>query len=257
MHHFFYHPSSEKLFRKPLREKHGIEFLFGNCELRGLYLGLKYEDKPLIDNIASLKGAKIRATGSLMGQTALNLMGMSPVPLAWEETLEGLKSGLVDGAETSASAVAYAGMTPVVAQALEIDFFANCEHVAFSTQSWGKLGSNYQEHALEAAYAAQVYSHGMNEAALSSIVGSVPNPPVDSYFGRENIRVSVFGEAEINAMKEMCTPDNQPDAWSSWRDRLGGWAGGIDVYEEIRSVVGELPEGTKNVNVEPRRWWRM
>ena len=41
-------------------------------------------------------------------------MNLNPVPIAWEETLDGLKQGLVDGAETWSSATAFANMGPVV-----------------------------------------------------------------------------------------------------------------------------------------------
>ena len=44
---------------------------------------------------------------------------MSPVPLAWTETLEGMKSGVVDGMETWGGAAAGFRMTKVTAQALE------------------------------------------------------------------------------------------------------------------------------------------
>jgi hypothetical protein len=44
-------------------------------------------------------------------------------------------------------------------------------------------------------------------------------------------------------------------AWEQWRERINGWAGGIDTYQEIYDVVREIPH-TLAENVEPRRWWR-
>lgn len=256
MHYFFYHPKSEELLRKPMRDRHGIEFMYTHCELRGLYLGLKWDDKPLVKSIDEISGAKIRATGSKMGRKALTLMGVSPVPVAWEETLEGLKSGLIDGAETGAGAVAYAGMSPVVAQALEIGFFANCEHAAFNKKSFGKLGSKYQEAALEAAYAAQVFTQGMNEASLIQITGRTNPPYPGSIWEKEGVRVSFFSDAEIEKIKKRCTPEHNPEPWKEWRDRLGEWAGGRDTYAEISAIAHEIPADTLAVNVEPRRWWQ-
>lgn len=256
MHYFFYHPKSEEVFRKPLRERHGIEFMYTHCELRGLYLGLKWDDKPLVKSIDEIAGAKIRATGSQMGRKALGLMGVSPVPVAWEETLEGLKSGLIDGAETGAGAVAYAGMSPVVAQALEIGFFSNTEHAAFNRSSFDKLGSEYQEAALEAAYAAQVFTQGMNEAALLQITGRTDPPMPGSIWEKEGVRVSFFSKDEMDKIKSRCTVEAKPDEWAEWRDRLNGWAGGIDTYGEIHAIAREIPEDTFAVNVEPRRWWQ-
>jgi TRAP-type C4-dicarboxylate transport system substrate-binding protein len=255
MHYFFYHPKSEALLRKPLREKHGIEFMYTHCELRGLYMGLKWDDEPLITSIDDIQGAKIRATGSKMGRKALTLMGVSPVPVAWEETLEGLKAGLIDGAETGAGAVAYAGMSPVVAQALEIGFFSNTEHAAFNRSSFDKLGSKYQEAALEAAYAAQVFTQGMNEAALLQITGRTDPPMPGSIWDKEGVRVSFFSDAEMEKIKSRCTVEANPEPWEEWRERLNNWAGGIDTYSEIKSVANEIPADTHAVNVEPRRWW--
>ena len=60
--HFLYHPDSQRLLRDPLRKKHGLHFLFSHCELRGLQLGLGWEDKPLVTNIDVLKGTKNRVT---------------------------------------------------------------------------------------------------------------------------------------------------------------------------------------------------
>ncbi|KAA3633082.1 MAG: TRAP transporter substrate-binding protein DctP [Proteobacteria bacterium] len=256
MHHFFYHPKSEELFRKPLRERHGIEFLYTHCELRGLYLGLKWDDKPLVTSIDEIAGAKIRATGSQMGRKALGLMGLNPVPVAWEETLEGLKSGLIDGAETGAGAVAYAGMSPVVSQALEIGFFANTEHAAFNRASFEKLSPKHQDAVLEAAYSAQIYTQGMNEAALIQITGRTPTPYPGSIWEKEGVRVSFFSDEEIDRIKGRCTPEANPEPWAEWRERLNGWSGGHDTYAEIGAIAREIPEDTLTVNVEPRRWWR-
>lgn len=256
MHYFFYHPKSEVLFRKPLRERHGIEFMYTHCELRGIYLGKKFQDKPLVTSIDQIKGAKIRATGSKMGRKALTLMGVSPVPVAWEETLEGLKSGLIDGAETGAGAVAYAGMSPVISQALEIGFFSNTEHAAFNSASFEKLGSDLQEQALEAAYAAQVYTQGMNEAALIQQTGRTSPPYPGSIWDKEGIRVSFFSNEEIEKLKQACTPEHKPDEWAGWRERLNEWSGGLDTYNDISAIAREIPQDTLAINVEPRRWWR-
>ena len=60
IYHFLYHPSSEKLLRKPMRERHGIEVLFSHAELRGLMLGKTWKDKPTVTSVADLAGTKNR-----------------------------------------------------------------------------------------------------------------------------------------------------------------------------------------------------
>ena len=56
--HFFYSKKSEALLREPLRQKHKLQFLFTHCELRGLQLGLKWEDKPTVTSVEQLAGTK-------------------------------------------------------------------------------------------------------------------------------------------------------------------------------------------------------
>src|SRR5690606_1741109 len=103
--YFLYHPGSQKVLRDPLRKRHGIHFLFSHCELRGIQLGLKWKDRPLVEKVGDMAGTKNRVTGTQLGRIAMNLMNLNPTPIAWEETLDGLKQGLIDGAETWAGAV--------------------------------------------------------------------------------------------------------------------------------------------------------
>jgi len=93
-HHFLYSKKSEALLREPMRRLHNIQFLYSHCELRGLMMGKKFEDKPLVTSIDDLAGTKNRVTGTQLGRIAMQLMNLNPVPIAWEETLDGLKQGL-------------------------------------------------------------------------------------------------------------------------------------------------------------------
>ncbi|TVT51993.1 MAG: TRAP transporter substrate-binding protein DctP, partial [Azoarcus sp. PHD] len=84
-HYFLYHPKSEKLFREPMRKRHNIQFLYSHCELRGIMLGKKFADAPLITSVEQLAGTKNRVTGTQLGRIAMQLMNLNPVPISWEE----------------------------------------------------------------------------------------------------------------------------------------------------------------------------
>ena len=43
-------------------------------------------------------------------------------------------------------------------------------------------------------------------------------------------------ESEIKMVEEMCSPEFQPAEWEQWRDRLNGWAGGIDTYQKFTNA---------------------
>ncbi|MCF6234228.1 MAG: TRAP transporter substrate-binding protein [Rhodobacteraceae bacterium] len=254
--HFLYSPESQRILRDPLEERHGLKFLFSHCELRGLQMGMKWADKPKVTKLEELFGTKNRVTGTQLGRIAMKALNLNPVPVAWEETLDALRQGLIDGAETWASAVAYAGMTPVVSQCVDLKFFCGTEHTSISSKVFNGLEGYLQDAVLESAYWAQAHVQGANEAALVNTVGfSDPQLP-DTMFVKDNVSVSFLPDSEIRMAEEMCSPEFQPHLWEQWRDRLNGWAGGIDTYQEIYDIAREIPADTLAENVEPRRWWK-
>lgn len=254
--HFLYHPKSQEILRDPLEKRHGLKFLFSHCELRGIQLGLSWEDKPTVTKLEQLFGTKNRVTGTQLGRIAMQALNLNPVPVAWEETLDGLKQGLIDGAETWASAVAYANMSPVVSQSVDLKFFCGTEHTSMSSSVFDSLEEHLQTAVLESAYWAQTHVQAANEAALVKTVGfSDPQLP-GTIFVENNVRPAFLPDSEIRIAEEMCSPEFQPQLWEQWRERLNGWAGGIDTYQEIYNIAREIPADTLPENVEPRRWWK-
>ncbi|MEL6280421.1 MAG: TRAP transporter substrate-binding protein DctP [Pseudomonadota bacterium] len=254
--HFLYSPESMKVLRDPLEKRHGLKFLFSHCELRGIQLGLGWKDKPTVTTIEEMFGTKNRVTGTQLGRIAMQLLNLNPVPVAWEETLDGLKQGLIDGAETWASAVAYANMSPVVSQSIDLKFFCGTEHTSMSTKAFDALDGALQDAVMESAYLAQVHVQSANEASLVNTVGfSDPQLP-NTIFAENGVRCAFLGDDQIKMAEEMCSPEFNPEPWSDWRERLNKWAGGIDTYDIVHKVAREIPADTLAENVEPRRWWR-
>ncbi|WP_370399380.1 TRAP transporter substrate-binding protein [Sulfitobacter sp. JB4-11] len=254
--HFLYSPESQKLLREPYEKRHGLKFLFSHCELRGIQLGLGWEDRPTVTKLEELFGTKNRVTGTQLGRIAMQALNLNPVPVAWEETLDGLKQGLIDGAETWASAVAYANMSPVVSQSVDLKFFCGTEHTAMSAAAFDSLGGELQDAVMESAYWAQTHVQAANEAALVKTVGhSDPQLP-GTIFAENNVRNAFLADDQIKMAEEMCSPEFQPQLWEQWRERLNGWSGGLDTYQEIYDIARQIPVDTLPENVEPRRWWK-
>ncbi|MBP5859042.1 TRAP transporter substrate-binding protein [Marivibrio halodurans] len=254
--HFLYSPESQRILRDPLEKRHGLKFLFSHCELRGIQLGLGWDDKPAVTKLEELFGTKNRVTGTQLGRIAMQLLNLNPVPVAWEETLDGLKQGLIDGAETWASAVAYANMSPVVSQSVDLKFFCGTEHTSMSSKIFDAMEPHLQDAIMESAYWAQVHVQAANEAALVKTVGfSDPQLP-DTLFVEHGVRPAFLADDQIKMAEEMCSPEYNPDPWAEWRERLDNWAGGIDTYAEIHRIAREVPADMRPENVEPRRWWR-
>jgi TRAP-type C4-dicarboxylate transport system substrate-binding protein len=254
-HHFLYSKKSEKLLREPMRRLHNIQFLYSHCELRGLMMGKKFENKPTITSVEELAGTKNRVTGTQLGRIAMQLMNLNPVPIAWEETLDGLKQGLIDGAETWMGAAAYANMSPVLSQAVDLKFFCGTEHTAMNFKTFQSLPAKIQDIVMETSYDAQQYTQQRQERALVDIVGAVPNPGKDTVFGRAGVRVATLSDAEIMKAQKMCSPEFNPKPWEEWRERLNKMSGGQDVYKEIFDIAREIPKNMAAVDVKPNRWW--
>ncbi len=254
--HFLYSPESNAILRDPFEKRHGLKFLFSHCELRGIQLGQNFADKPTVTSLEELFGTKNRVTGTQLGRIAMQLLNLNPVPVAWEETLDGLKTGLIDGAETWASAVAYANMSPVVSQSVDLRFFCGTEHTAMSARVFDRLDGNLQDAVMESAYLAQVHVQAANEAALVKTVGYSDPVLPGTIFAENDVRPAFLADDQIKMAEELCSPEFNPEPWVQWRDRINKWAGGIDTYTELHAIARQIPADTLPENVEPRRWWK-
>lgn len=254
--HFLYSPASQALLRDPYEKRHGLKLLFSHAELRGIQLGLAWEDRDTVTSVDQLAGTKNRVTGTQLGRIAMKAMNLNPVPVAWEETLDGLKQGLIDGAETWASAVAYANMSPVVSQSVHLNFFCGTEATSMNAGVFDGLSGDLQDAVMESSYWAQTHVQAANEAALVKTVGQSDPILPGTIFAENNVRNAFLSAAEIKKAEEMCSPEYQPALWEEWRERLNGWQGGADTYQEIYDEVRTIPGDTKPENVEPRRWWK-
>ncbi|KQB95893.1 TRAP transporter [Loktanella sp. 1ANDIMAR09] len=254
--HFLYSPASMRLLREPYEKRHGLKFLFSHAELRGIQLGMNFDDKPTITSVEQLAGTKNRVTGTQLGRIAMEALNLNPVPVAWEETLDGLKQGLIDGAETWASAVAYANMAPVVSQSVHLNFFCGTEHTAMSASVFDSLEGYLQDAVMESSYWAQTHVQAANEVALINTVGQSDPQLPNTIFAQNGVRNAFLSAEEIKKAEEMCSPEYQPALWEEWRERLNGWSGGLDTYQEIYDEVRTIDANTLPENVEPRRWWK-
>ncbi len=253
IYHFLFNPKSEQLFRKVYREKYKLETLWSLCEMRQLFMGMKWKDKPPITNIGMLAGTKNRVTNTQLGRIAMQLMKLNPVPVAWVETLDAMKSGLIDGMETWTSACTAFNMAPVVSQYVGLKFIPGTEHSAIRVQTLDKLGSRLAEEVMEAGYQAQARVMYNNEAGLVTISGEIPHPSPDSIFGKAGTVMNFFSDAALKEAEEIASP-TRPE-YNKWHEKLNK-LGGYDVYKEMLPVVREYPKDKRAIDVEPRRWWK-
>src|SRR3546814_18021246 len=94
-------------------------------------------------------------SNSPLGRTSMQFMQLNPVPVAWVEFLDDMRSGLIDGMETWTTACTAFNLAPVVSHYVGLNFIPGVEHTAIRTQTIDKLGSDLAEQMFEDAYMAQ------------------------------------------------------------------------------------------------------
>ncbi len=253
VYNFLYDPASERLLRKTYRRTHRLEFLFALAEMRDLFVGPVWKEKPAISSLTQLAGSRIRVSNSQLARITLELLGMRPVPLSWRQTAPGLKSGAIAGLESWTSAVTAFGMVPSVGQIVKLSFQPALVHTAMRTRSFDALGSALQDNVLESAYQTQIIVQRTGEAALATLSGTGSAPAKGTVLAKNRIKIRALSSAAMRQARQTANPrDAAFKAWHSRLNRLAGFA----VHDEIHAAVQTYASDTPAIDVVPRRWWR-
>lgn len=247
---FLFSPDSEKLYRSVMRKTYGLEMLHYYGDMRSIYMGIKYTDREEIRTPDAFAGAKIRISGSEFFENFTKSLGMNPIPLAWVETLEGMKSGVVDAMETFPSAAAGYGMTKVSAQAINVNFSPGVCPAFISARSMDKMSDRLTEIVYESAWEAQKLAYEQGIITNNIVVGSGDDPAADSNYQLLEMRDVRLSDGEREAFLEAGGVENNQALYSGLRlqmDEIGGY----DVYSAMREQANML--AGKPINMQ--KWW--
>jgi len=249
-HNFLFSPESNKIYRDVLRRAYGIVPLYGSGEMRNVMMGLKYIDRPPITSPSGLVGAKIRITNSEMIANFAKSMKMNPIPLAWTELLEGLKSGVVDAAETWPGAATGFGMHSVLAQDVAVGFSPGFELIFISAKVFDRLPDKIKLVMLEAAAKAMEFGHRGVEEAQNAQVGNGPHPAPDSAYAKSKIRHVKLTGSQLAEFKALGGVDRNPGLYGETRAKLDKIAG-FDVYGALKDFQARVA----GKPLQPGKWW--
>lgn len=247
---FLYSRDSNRLYRDVMRKAYGVVPLYGSGEMRNVMMGLKYAGRPAIVSPAGLRGAKIRITNSEMISNFAQSMKMNPIPLAWTELLEGLKSGVVDAAETWPGAATGFGMHSVLSQDVAVEFSPGFELVFISASVFDRFPDKIKLAFLEAAYETQQSSYEAVAAAQNAVVGNGKNPAPESAYVKSNIKHSRLTQAQRADFIAIGSVEANAQLYSATRKKLDEIAG-LDVYGAMKQVQGKLA----GKPLQPVKWW--
>ncbi len=247
---FLYSNDSNRLYRDVMRKAYGIVPLYGSGEMRNVMMGMKYSGKPEIVSPAGLQGAKIRITNSEMISNFAQSMKMSPIPLAWTELLEGLKSGVVDAAETWPGAATGFGMHSVLSQDVAVEFSPGFELVFISARVFDKFPDKIKLAFLEASYEVQKSTYEGVAVAQNEVIGNGKNPSPESSYVKSKIKHSRLTAAQRAEFAAIGSVDANPQIYSATRKKLDQIAG-LDVYGAMKEVEGKIA----GKPLQPFKWW--
>lgn len=247
---FLYSKDSNAAYRDVIRNAYGIEPLWVSGEMRNIFLGMSFSGKDAITRPEDFANAKIRITNSVMIANFIKSIGAQPIPLAWTETLEGLKSGVVDGAETWPGAATGFGMHNVLSHDIPLEFCVGCEFFFMSSRTFNKLPTNLQEVILEASYEAMQLGYDAVETARNQFIGNGENPADDSAYKQVGIKLAQLSDEQLREYHDLADVEKNAETWSDARKMLDG-VSGFDTF-------GTMKEAAATHNGKPhtpQRWW--
>jgi TRAP-type transport system periplasmic protein len=253
---------SEDLWREPMRRTYGIEMLFGDYGLRGFFMSkMKYgEGTPPIDTLEKLRatGAKLRTTGTLFGLKSMQLMGVNPVAISYEEVVDAVRQGAIDGAEAWEIPFEMIHFTEFTGQYLYLKYCSGNWITGMNVKSLEKMPSDLRDALMESAYLAQVATLGKEEASIWMKAGSgeCDPPPPSTEHWRTGIRNIQWSKEEMLKLEKLISPMHNPDPWKEWMEKLNRIYGRGDIFEKMYAIAHEVPANAYAIDIIPKRWWK-
>jgi len=253
---------SEDLYREPMRRLYGLEMLFGDYGLRGFFMSkVKYgEGKPALDTLDKLRatGAKLRTTGTLFGLKSMQLMGVNPVAISYEEVVDAVRQGAIDGAEAWEIPFEMIHFTEFTGQYLYLKYCSGNWTTGMNVKSLEKMPANLRDALMESAYLAQVATLGKEEASIWMKAGSgeCDPPPPSTEHWRTGIRNIQWSDEEMTKLEKLISPRHNPDPWKDWMDKLNKLYTRGDIFEKMYAIAHEVPANAYAIDIIPKRWWK-
>ena len=259
---FAFDHKSEDLWREPMRRTYGLEMLFGDYGLRGFFMSkMKYgEGTPPLDTLEKLRAtnAKVRTTGTLFGLKSMQLMGVNPVAFSYEEVVDAMRRGLIDGAEAWEIPFEVIHFTEFTGQYVYLKYCSGNWVTGMNVKTLEKMPSDLRDALMEAAYHAQVAVLGKEEASIWQKAGSgeCDPPPPGTEHWRCGIRNIQWSQEELDKLERVISPKYNPNPWKEWIDRLDKIYGRGFIFERMYEIAHEVPANAYAIDIIPKRWWK-
>lgn len=257
----------------PMAKKYGIVPMQGyQAQLRTVSIGTNASEEfdGDIRVPSDIKGLKIRRTLSRIPAQCIEAWGANPVEVAWGDTIEGLKSGLVSGLEAWNNNIVAFGMIESVGQqiinnwsaAMEFNW-ANVEHLKnLPDEHREVLASQSKKLTVELVQNTNEILRDRN-GVQSSIYGgeSDADPTEDTPYAKHGVKIQDLNDDEFEQWKENAAFMKNPDLYSQSLEQAGQILGGKQeaknfaewVYDYSRA--NHVPDSVEDFSGDQIAWW--
>jgi TRAP-type C4-dicarboxylate transport system substrate-binding protein len=239
----------------PFARKYGVVPISAHFpNLRGLFMGREFDDDVRVPEDLSATNAKMRRTKSKLAGHALEHWGAIPQDVAWGDTLQGMKSGVVDGLETWVTIGFAVGLGEVSSQVV-MNYWQNGIDVDWANVEWLKgLSEEHRE-----ALAETTKRHTEEVAMLTPDV--IENragltrdrdAPEGSWAAKTDTRVQVLDEDEMARWREGLDVRDDPEQYATTIEAADEMTE-TDTLGEVVLPAADDPVTPEEVEVE--MWW--
>jgi TRAP-type C4-dicarboxylate transport system substrate-binding protein len=257
----FVHPTTWEEYWVPFAKKYGVLPVgFDPPGYRAHLVGTGSDPGSPVTSPADFKGRKIRTTQSEVISTAFDELGMNPITISFADTLQGMKSGVVDGLEIITPYAVAAQITSITAQVALTQWAPGLDPI------WCRVdflkGLSESERAAFAEVTGNLAERSIQrtDRVYERFQGLSPDAPVEgSNFHTEGpdggpVQVNWLSESQLDEWQAPVNPVDNRELYTDAIDRVHGeFTDGF--FDRLHSLAREsgVPDDSENFSLDA--WW--
>ncbi|WP_423751628.1 TRAP transporter substrate-binding protein [Salinirarus marinus] len=257
----FVHPTTWEEYWVPFAKKYNVVPIgFDPPGYRAHLTGIGSDPGEPVTSPADFEGRKIRTTQSEVISTAFDELGMNPITISFADTLQGMKSGVVDGLEIIPPYAVAAQITSITAQVTLTQWAPGLDPIWCHVDFLKGLSDAERTAFAEVTADLAEQSIQRTDRTYERFQGLSPDAPVEgSNFYTEGpdgepVRVNWLSEDQLDEWKNPVNPADNRDLYSDTIDRVHDefTDGFFDRLYDLARESG-VPDDSENFTLDA--WW--
>jgi len=257
----FVHPTTWEEYWVPFAKKYGVLPVgFDPPGYRAHLVGTGSDPGSSVTSPADFEGRKIRTTQSEVISTAFDELGMNPITISFADTLQGMKSGVVDGLEIITPYAVAAQITSITAQVTLTQWAPGLDPIWCRVDFLKGLSASERAAFAEVTGNLAEQSIQRTDRVYERFQGLSPDAPVEgSNFHTEGpdggpVQVNWLNESQLDEWRAPVDPVDNRDLYADAIDRVHGeFTDGF--FDRLHGLAREsgVPDDSENFTLDA--WW--